>query len=75
MVYKGGGELEITILMTFSLGLITGFMCGSIPDLIKHYSFRRHLEGLEEERPVDPEEDPEDEREREKEEQENIGFF
>lgn len=67
--------MEFTILITFSLGLITGFMCGTIPELIRHYSFKRHLQDLDEERPLDPPEDPDDEREREKEERENIGFF
>ncbi len=67
--------MELAILIAFSLGLITGFMCGSIPELVRHYSFRKHLEGLEDERPEDPPEDPDDEKEREKEERENIGFF
>jgi hypothetical protein len=67
--------LELTILMAYSLGLITGAMVVTIPDLIKHYSFKKHLSDLGDERPEDPPEDPDDEREREKREEAEIGFF
>lgn len=67
--------MELAILMAYSLGLITGAIVVTIPDLIKHYSFKKHLSDLGVERPIDPPEDPDDEREREKEEAENIGFF
>ncbi len=61
--------------IAFGFGLLIGFVCGVVPDLIRQASYKKHTEWLAEFRPLDPDEDPEDRAEREKEEAEHYRFF
>ena len=75
-------NLTMTHLVCFTLG----FVAGVIPDIIKHYSYYKHLEALGSEDPLSNEErygeeydevveDIDDVKEREKQEEEEIGFW
>ena len=68
------------LIMAFAFGLVTGFICGVVPDLIRHYSYTKHLTKLgdvkeEEYIRVDAPEDPDDQKEREKNDEARIGFW
>ena len=65
------------LIMAFAFGLITGFICGAVPDALRAYFIRKNIEKLGEDEYVrlEENEDPDDVRDREKEEEANIRFF
>jgi len=67
----------IELLAAFALG----FLCGGVPDQVKQYFYRKHLEALADgmDEPLNElaveVEDPDDRAEREKKEEEEYRFF
>ena len=65
--------------ISFAVGLMAGSIMAVVPDLIRQYFYRKHLEGLGEQvvsEMYQPPEDEDDVKEKEKkEEEDNIGAW
>ena len=61
----------VAMFLVFAIGLVAGFLCLSLPNMIARYLSNKQFQQLADELM----EDPDDVAERERKEEEEVGFF